>query len=457
MQIAALVSREGLTERGYDGRPRPRLAESWTASEGGLRWRFKLRNGITFHDGTPVAADLIVEALKAGVSARQKQGTNPGLADIIRIAAISPMEIDITLRRRSSFLLEDLDYPVVRHRPDKSVIATGPFKIVAAGSEEIVLEGHTKYHQGAPQLDRVTIRPYSTVRTAWASLMRDEIDFLYDLSRDAAEFVASSDVALYSYLRHYVYLIAVNSKRPLFSTAVRRALNAAIDRDALVRTALRGQGLPASGPLWPHHWAFDSTLRGYAFDPSLAGATLDAAGRKLTQRAGGRLLRFSFTCLLPQNWLVWERLALDVQKQLYDIGVDMQLQVVSAEEYDKRLRTGDFDAAMVEMMSGPTYSRPYVFWYWGGEQTAYNVFGYRSGNADQWWEALRSAPGDAEYRAAAGQLQRAMLDDPPAMFLAWSKRTRAINKRLRIPVEDGRDPMTYLWRANRDGVGVATH
>jgi ABC-type transport system substrate-binding protein len=287
--------------------------------------------------------------------------------------------------------------------------------------------------------------------------MRGEIDLLYDLPRDAAEFVASSDVALYSYLRHYVYVIGLNSKRPLFSTAVRRALNAAIDREALIRTALKGQGIPASGPLWPHHWAFDRSLRGYTFEPSLAGATLDAAGHPMRPGANGRTLRFSFECLLPQNFLLLERITLDVQKQLYDVGVDMQLKVVSAGEYDKRLRTGRFDAAMVEMISGPTYSRPYAFWYWGGQQTAYNVFGYRSASADGWWEALRAAPGEAEYRAAAGQLQRAMLDDPPALFLAWGQRTRAITRALRIPVEPGRDPMTYLWRTTREAPTLLTN
>jgi peptide/nickel transport system substrate-binding protein len=255
-----------------------------------------------------------------------------------------------------------------------------------------------------------------------------------------------------------VYVIALNGRRRLFSTPVRRALNAAIDREALIRSTLRGQGLPASGPMWPHHWAYDAALRGYTFDPSLAGAALDAAGHRLRKGANGRVLRFTFTCLLPQNWLIWERVAIDVQKQLYDVGVDMQLQMVSAEEYDQRMRKGDFDAVMVEMMSGPTLSRPYAFWRWGGEQTVYNVFGYRNTSADRWWDAIRSAPSDAEYRAAAGELQRTMLDDPPALFLAWSRRTRAITRRFNIPVEEGRDPMNSLWRATRSAPrAVTTH
>ena len=387
-----------------------------------------------------------MESLRAA-SARARQGFTPGLADIVSVEPVSPSEIEIRLRRRSTFLLEDLEAAIVRTRPDKTVVATGAFKTVSRSPSEIVLEAHDSYHQGRTQLDRVVVRAYPTLRTAWASLMRQEIDVLWDLSRDAVEFAGSSDVALYSYLRQYVYLIAFNGARPRFGpTPVRRALNAALDREALLRDVLRGQGVAASGPLWPQHWAYDSFLRGYVYDPSLAGTAFDAAGLRLVEQPGGRRARFSFMCILPTNRPIWERIALNVQKQLYDVGVDMQLQTLSAEEYDKRIRTGDFDAVMIEMLSGPFLSRPYTFWRWGGQRTAYNVFGYRNAAADRWFDAIRGASSDADYRIAVGQLQRTLLDDPPALFIAWSERTRAATRRFTVPVEAGRDPMPNFWR-----------
>jgi peptide/nickel transport system substrate-binding protein len=445
-QVAELLTLEGLTTQNPDGRARPRLAERWTASDDGLTWRFILRNGINFHDGSSANASVIVDSLRA-TSVRARRGLRPGLADIISINALGPSEIEIRLRRPSTFLLDDLDLEITRVLPDKSVVGTGAFRKVSGDDSQMTFEAHETYYQGRPKLDRVVVRAYPTLRTAWASLMRQEIDVLWDLSRDAVEFAGSSDVALHSFLRHYVYVIAFNSVRPKFaSTPVRRALNAAIDRDALIRDVLRGQGLPASGPVWPLHWAYDSALKGYAHDPSLAGTTLEVAGLKSTMGRDGRRSRLTFQCILPENWVVWERLALNVQKQLYDIGVDMQLQMLSAEEFNKRLRTGDFDAVMIELLSGPFLSRPYAFWRWGGEQTAYNVFGYRSAAADRWFDAIRSAPTDAEYRVAAGQLQRALLDDPPALFLAWSQRTRAVNRRFNVQVDTSHDPMPNILR-----------
>ncbi len=457
-QAAAFLTSEGLTTQNNDGRVRPSLAGSWTSTSDGLVWRFALREGITFHDGTTATAPVIVEAIQAQLTGRRLRNAHPGLTDIVTVEADGDKTIVITLSRRSTFLLEDLDFAITRVLPDKSSVGTGPFRTVGGTASEITLEAHTAYHGGRPQLDRVVVRAYPTLRTAWAALMRQEIDVLYDLSRDAVEFARSSDIALHSYLRHYVYAVAFNSARPLFApTPVRRALNAAIDRDALIREVLRGQGLPASGPLWPQHWAYDSTARGYVFDPSLAGTTLDAAGTRLLPKANGRRFRFTFTCILPENWVVWERMALNVQKQLYDIGVDMQLQVLSAEEFNRRLRTGDFDAAIIEMRSGPYLSRPYSFWRWGGERTAYNVFGYRSGAADRWFDAIRLAPTDAEYRVAAGQLQRTLLEDPPALFLAWTQRTRAVNRRFDVHVDTTRDPMPNILRWTVNDGNRTTH
>lgn len=457
-QLVSFLTGDTLTSQNPDGRVEPRLAESWSSSQDGLTWRFHLRKNATFHDGTPATAPIVVESLATAIAGRATQGMNPGLIDIVSIDADGSSTVEIRLRQRSAFLLDDLGLNITRTLPGGATIGTGAFKIVSEDKSQTVLEAHEAYHAGRPQLDRVTIRAYRTLRMAWASLMRHEVDVLSDVSRDVLEFVGSSDVALYSYLRHYVYVVAFNSARPkLAPVAVRRALNAAIDRDALIRDVLRGQGRPASGPIWPQHWAYDAALPSYTYDASLATTTLDAVGVKLATRPDGRRSRLTFNCILPANRPIWERMALNVQKQLYDIGVDMQLQVLSAEDFNKRIRASDFDAVMIELLSGPSLSRPYVFWRWGGEPTAYNVFGYRSATTDRWFDAIRSAASDAEYRVAAGQLQRALLEDPPALFLTWSQGTRAVARRFNVPVDPGRDPLRSFARWTVHEPVPATH
>jgi peptide/nickel transport system substrate-binding protein len=458
-QAVRFFTVEGLTTKGLDSRPQPRLAKSWSSDTSGLNWTFQLRENVTFHDGTKLTAQLARDTLLKSLQRPGSKALYPGLGDIVDISAPSDDTVGISLKRRSAFLLEDLEFPITRTE-GKTVRGTGPFKAVTETKDEVVLEPHRTYHQGTPRIDRVVIRPYETLRTAWASMMRQEIDVLWDVAHDSSEFVGSTDVAMHSYLRNYVSLIAFNSARPkVASPAVRRALNAAVDRDALIREVFRGRGLAANGPLWPQHWAYDRTAPGYTYDPSLASTTLEVAGVRRQQAAVGRLpARLSFNCLVLENYAVMERLALNVQKQLYDIGVDMQLEPVSTDEYVGRIAKSDFDAVIIDMISGPSFTRPYSFWRWGGEPNGYNTFGYKNPAADQWFDALRHASTEAEYRAAAGQLQRVLKEDPPALFLVWQERTRAISRRFEVPVEPGRDPIRTVWQwAPREPRSTTTH
>ena len=445
--VSRLFAYEGLTTKEQDGRPVPRLATKWSSSPDGLTWTFQLRPNVTFHDGTLLTSSIARDSLERAVERSRKRGLTPGLLDVDKIAANGDSELVITLRRRSAFLVEDLEFAITRPGPNESEVGTGPYRVVSKNASEIVMERHDAYHLGKPRARGITIRPYKTMRNAWASLMRDEIDVLIDVAPDAAEFVETADVAIYSYLRNYVTLMAFNSARPkLSSPSVRRALNSTIDRDGLIRDVLKGRGVAAMGPLWPRHWAYDNSLPGYKHDPSLASALLDAAGLKRPTELSSARSRLSFTCLVPENLVLHERLALNVQKQLYDIGVDMQIEAQPLEKYAQRLARGDFEAVMVDLISGPSFARPYAFWRWGGEQTAYNVFGYRNQAADRWFDALRFAAGEADYRAAASQLQRTLLEDPPALFLLWNERMRAISRRFDVPVENGRDPLPTLWQ-----------
>ncbi len=384
----------------------------------------------------------------------------PGLADVINIEAPGDHDLVIKLKRRSAFLLDDLEFPITRRVGD-TVISTGAFKTVRTSPGEIVLAAHSTYYQAKPEIDEVVIRAYPTLRMAWASLMRQEIDVLSDVAHDVAEFVGTGDVAIHSFLRDYVYQIAFNSARPkLAPAAVRRALNAAVDRRGLVESVLKGRGSPASGPLWPHHWAYDSALPTYNYDPSLANTTLDAAGLPRRPAREGELpARLRFVCLVPEKYSVLERLALEVQKELYDVGVDMQLEAVTAEEYTARIQSGNFDAVMLELVSGPVLSRAYVFWRSTAGFKGWNFFGYRNRDADKWFDALRYAATETQYRAAASQLQRTLLEDPPALFLAWGERSRAISRRFEFPSEPGTDPLPELWRwtPRTEAAATTTH
>src|SRR5262249_58743847 len=120
------------------------------------------------------------------------------------------------------------------------------------------------------------------------------------------------------------------------ASAVRRALNQAVDRSDLVREGLKGHGSVVESPTWPDHWAHGSSSARFQYAPAEAHATIERTNR-------GHPLRF--TCVVASSQ-PYERLALAVQRQLKAVGVEMTLEAVSTKQFGSRITSGNFEAIL---------------------------------------------------------------------------------------------------------------
>jgi peptide/nickel transport system substrate-binding protein len=443
-QFVNILNYESLTLNGTDGRAQPRLAERWQWDDSDLTLRIYLRPQVFLHDNRPFAGDIAAALVMEAVTREQNLARYPSFADIESVTAPGPLELAIRLKRPSGMLPEDLTVPL---GAGQEHAGTGPFRTVSRDSE-VLLEAFDRYYLGKPVVDRVVVRSFEALRTSWASLLRGELDMLYDVPVDGVEFIRNDDVEVISVPRWYQYHLAFNAHAgALKSPLVRKALNVAVDRTRIVNEVLKGGGETSSGPLYPKYWAYDPTQPRYDFDPAAAAALLDAAGYPLPRKpsVGSPRARFQFTCLLPQNFAIWERVALAVQRDLFNVGVDMQFKSVPFKEFNALVGAGRFDSALLDMISGPTPARAYIWWRSAqGSKGLFNVFGYENAEAERLFETLLRSTSEAAVRSATSRLQRVLYEDPPAIFVAWSTRTRAVNKRFVMPA--GRDPMLTMSR-----------
>ena len=429
--FAQLLTVESLARIADDGRPQPWLARDWQVSEDRRSLTVNLPAQARFHDGTPLTAAIVAAALQSTLPSFM----GAAFEDVESVTAPSAQQVIIRLRRASPFLLDTLETSI--SKPGSPLVGTGPF-VVTDPKSPGALRANPVYVAGKPGIDRISFESFPSVRAAWAEMLRGRLDMLWEVGPDALDSLqASSNIAIFTYTRRYQYLVVLNTGTDVFkSKAIRQALNMAVDRDGVVRDALGGHGIVSSGPVWPRTYGFRGDGGTPRFD-------IAAASQRLSQTVAGKTgAKLHFTCLVRPD-AVHERIALVLKRQLAAVGVDMSIEEVSFEAAAEAVKNRRFEALLTEMISGPAFMRLYRIWHSGG------VAGASSASIDAALDGVRYAASDETYLTGMTAFQQSVVDDPPAIFLAWMERARAVSKRFAVPAaEPGRDVLSTLrlWK-----------
>ncbi len=438
--IAQFLAFERLTANDTEGRTRPRLLESWSVAADGLTWELHVRPDVRFQDGAQMTAADVKRTFDTAIGNPAIRGISVCLPFVSGVDVRTDRDVAVRLTRRCAYLLDDLDRAVSRTAPGGAApIGTGAFSITSSTPDAITLEANRHHYSGPPAIDRVVVKPFDALRTAWAEMMRGRVDFLWEVGPDTAEFLSDrTTVEVRSFPGYYAYALMLNSARPVFRpSGVRQALNLAVDRPALVQQGLRGRGVAADGPVWPNYWAHDRRAAPIPFDPGEAARRLRAAWPRPIE----------FTCLVPANFSILERMALLVQRQLGDLDIRVRLESLPPDAFNRRLSSGDFDAAIISVLGGPSATVFHRLWHSPGDTPRWNFWGYRNAPVDAALDAALDAADDEQFRAAIRRFEAAVREDPPAVFLAWNETVQAVSRRFVVPADGaGRDAMYVLNR-----------
>jgi peptide/nickel transport system substrate-binding protein len=426
------------------GRPTERLATLWTWEESGRVLRVTLRAGVKFHDGGPLNSEVVAAILREQIKADDTRD----FESIARIDTPDEHTLLFRLSRPDALLIATLANTLIID-PKKPDNGTGPFRIVQL-TPFLEAEKYDSYYRGTPGIDRIRLLTFDTQRAAWAAMMRGDVDMVQDLNRESVEFLqGASGITLYSSLQPFYIPLVFNLRHPILKRVeVRRALAEAIDRAEIVKEAMRGQGQVADDPVWPSHWTYNAAARRYTYNPAAARVRLDAAGLPVKAGAtpGAMASRFRIKCVFWSEDQQFERIALLLQRQLEEIGVQLDLEPADHSTLVQRAATGNFESYLYQMTSGRSFSFIYRFWHSPAAGTKVELLDSGYSGVDEILEGLRIARTDAEMRAGVSDLRQRFYDDVPAAFLAWTKITRAVD--VRFDVGEPTDPEIWanLWR-----------
>jgi ABC-type transport system substrate-binding protein len=445
--LTSVLTDDILIRTGPDGRVESMLAKSWSVNVAGTSVLVELREDVPFHDGSLFTAADAKATLDHLRKLPGRLARNPVLGDIESIVVEGPHRIRIDLTRPSAqLLLLALGVYVEKPGPDDAGVGAGPFYIETQEPGETTLRVHKDYYLGRSDIDKVIIKTYASVRMAWAAMMRSEIDLLFDMPIEAREFVeADTSVRLFSRDTPYAYVLIFNTRRPPFDDyKLRVALSHAIDRQALIDGALGGRGSIASG-VWPSHWVYGGKELTYGYDPKTADRQLSDLGFLVPPLEDPNRTSFPsrlrFTAIFGQDQAQLEPIGLRVQRQLRQIGVEMELDAKPQTEMDQQVEGTDWDAALLSLNTARSLGRLYRYWHSSGSSAVSGFTG-----ADATLDSLRFALTKAETIRAAGAFQQILFDKAPAIFLTNLETTRAVGRQFEVLDEPGRDVIETLWR-----------
>ncbi|MDQ0338533.1 peptide/nickel transport system substrate-binding protein [Caldalkalibacillus uzonensis] len=327
----------------------PQLAEDWEISDDGTVYTFYLRQGVTFHDGTPFNAEAVKFNIERMMDPNNGSPRAAELQSIDTIEVIDEHTLEVHLKEPfSPFLAVLSDRAGMMVSPTaieekgedfrNSPVGTGPFKFVErVRQDRLVLERNEDYWGEQPQLEKIIYRPYSDENVRLTNLLSGELDIINKVPpkdverlRNESGIVLSESGAL-----GFQGLYLNNKDFPFNVKELRNALDLVIDREAIVNVALRDAAIPSAGAIPPGSWAYDESIQVKERD-------VEAAKRLMAE--AGYPDGFSFTLKINPR-PVEEQIGQMIQSMAAEAGIDVELEIVEFGTLIDQLDNFEFEAA----------------------------------------------------------------------------------------------------------------
>lgn len=353
----------------------PVLAESSEISEDGLTYTFRLRSGVTFHNGDSFTAqdvvytfDWIMNPDNASIFAADFELIESIEAPDDQTVIVTLTEVDVTfLVNVGTTLIYPREYhaEVGADQFTSEPVGTGPFRPTEFSPDSrVVMEANEDYFRGRPHVDvlQIDVVPEAASRTAALESGQADTSFWYLNAEDNIRFMESGDFTVFEVLQVTVNHFPLNTTHPfLQEIPVRRALLHAIDRQAFADEVFLSQAQVAHHNLSPAiEKYYNDDVTKYDYNPDTARALLDEAGwvegsDGVREKDG---VRAAFTMMLFQGDTQRRPQAEVAQQWWADIGVECELQEGVTSDVLAGLRDGTYDAGLFNWVYGGASGDP---------------------------------------------------------------------------------------------------
>jgi len=356
----------------------PALAESWTISKDGLEYTFKLRKGVkwqgnkAFTPSRDFNADDVLFMFERQwkendpyfkvTSSNHSYFNDMGMPALLKsVDKVDEYTVKVTLNAPEAPFLANLamqfagiqskEYAIAMlkagtpEKIDQDPLGTGPFQLVQYQKDAVLrFKAFPQYWAGKAKIDDLVFSITTDASVRWAKMQKGECHVMpYPNPADLDAMRKDANITMLEQPGLNVGYLAYNTtKKPFDDVRVRKAINMAMDKKAIVSAVYLGIGVPAINPIPPTQWSYNKAVKDDAYNPAEAKKLLAAAGYP----NGFSTDLWAMPVQRPYNPNA-RRIAELMQADLAKVGVKAEIKSFEWGEYRKRMQAGEHQMGML--------------------------------------------------------------------------------------------------------------
>ena len=413
-------------------KPSPMLADSWEHE--GKTWTFKLRPGVTFHNGAEMTAHDVVRSWETFMSTYVD---NPYFG---RMQAISAMEatdiytLQVTGQTAGMATLYAMNFPVMQYNTlaDPVPRGSGPYWYIGRDdADNIRLEANPLWWKKQPLIHSILFRRYDDAGDAIQAVQTNQIDLVATVSPKAAFSRKLADLTSMDYptLTYEMLIPNLSDSSIMSDIRMRQAVMYAMDRSVIASNAYLDMAVQSEVPVQPSCWLYESQSAIYYYSPERALQLLnsmgwyDLTGNGRLNRIEGRLLREPSVTIVTYNEStnsIRENAANLIAAYLEAVGVNAKVSVMSQSRLRENIKARSYDLALVGVNLSEVPNMSAIF----GRGASLNLNGFGNDNMEMYLQQATAAGDETLLKSAFSEMQMYVVNRLPVMGLLF--RTGAV-------------------------------
>lgn len=417
---------DGLMGHDKDNNVVPALAEKYDLDNDTNTYTFKLRKGVKWHDGEDFTADDVKFTIDQIMDPDNESEIACNYEDVEKITVKDDQTISFKLKEPNVSFLEYMTIGILpKHLLEgknmqedgyfKAPVGTGPYKFESWDEgQSIVLKRNDDYWNGKPNIEEIIFKIVPDDNAKALQLESGEVDLSQLTPKDTKKLEGKDGFDVYKMKTSDYRGIMYNFNNPFWkeNKELIHAINCAVDRDAMIKSVLLGEGIPAYGPLARNEFN-DKNIKQESYDPKKAQKIIEDNGWKKNDdgiyEKDGKTFTFTINC--KEGDQVRADLAAVACQQLKDIGVDAKYEVKSEIDWENQ-------EAFLIGWGSPFDADDHTYKVFGTEK-GNNYNAYSNKTVDESLTKARQTSDKAERQKYYSQFQQALVDDPAYTFFCY--------------------------------------